>query len=185
MSLIEILVSVGLLGIVVGTLATVVAKNKQAQRDLTDRLKSRQVMDRAMSSIISTPGHFPPAKYEDMIMTYVGCFNRDGMITPNQKNSQKEFVAVAIKDPSKLPDEKSEICWNNLDDPASKDHAKKSRFEIHVTPNPNKPGTAMVRAFVLDPNKSSKSDVVKRKEGQNTSGKKWFYEVEIEFESSL
>lgn len=177
MSLIEVLVAAGLLGIVVAIIFSVLAQTKRAQRDITDRLKSKQAMDRIMTVVIGASGNFTPFFIGNNVLTYIGCFNRDGLMTPNKRNNQKDFIVTNLKDPSKLPKKMSEICWNEA---GEKHHEVKSRFEVHIVPDKDGQNKAKVYAFILDPNMYDKKG-----SKENKSGQKWFNEVEIEFERSM
>lgn len=115
-SLIEVMVVVALLGLVAVISSEHLSKVERTARDIHEKLKARHVLDRSIAEIITSGGFFPPQIVGGKAVTYIACYNLQGLMIANQRDNVG-FIAKALADVT----QPSGLCPN-------------AKFELHITP---------------------------------------------------
>jgi prepilin-type N-terminal cleavage/methylation domain-containing protein len=142
-SLLEVMVGIALITTFFVAASHGLVKVREAQTFLTQKLSARQIMDRNVSELFSAAGSFPALTSGSRMMTYVGCYDKSGVQSPNTSTASRSFIAViAGYDPT-------DPSYPSNAGPT--DYCKTSKFEVHITPDKNKPGESFLGVFILDP----------------------------------
>lgn len=82
-SIVEIMVALGILGILFSLAADKIRFGDQEIHSLHNKLKARHLLNRAMADIVASSAHYPPRSMGSQTMSYVGCFNKEGVLLKN------------------------------------------------------------------------------------------------------
>lgn len=92
MSLIEVLIGAAILALLVSLLSDKLKWGKEEVTNLTNRLKARHLLDRAIADIVANTALYPPQQMGSQPMTYIGCFNREGVLVKNNKGTENYWL---------------------------------------------------------------------------------------------
>lgn len=139
-TLIEAMIMAGLLCFIAYGVASVLTNSERFAKEEYEKLKARHVLDRSIAEIVAAGSFFPPMKKNGDGVSYIGCYNFQGLMVKNS-NGSVGYLVDRLPDPT-LP---TQFC------PGAK-------FEVHVKPAADAANSAEIFVLTLTAKGKKKLD---------------------------
>lgn len=130
-TLLEAMVLAAILGLVVYLASGLLSDSERFAKNEYEKLKARHVLDRSIADIIASGGFYPPMRDGAKAVSYVACYNMQGMMM-NNRRKKTGVISVVLPDTA-----------------APSPYCPDAKFEVHVTPATDASNTAEVIVLVV------------------------------------
>jgi type II secretory pathway pseudopilin PulG len=157
-TLIEAMVAGGIAAFALSAMITLSNSENKSRGGLQAQMNIRQVLNAAINLFLARQNNFPPAMYlsgsgSPSQLTYVACYQINGVLTPNQQSAAGAFVGVNLPNAMGLPSGVCDTLPSTGTTPGPPNSAAQVEVQVQRIPATTATGSSSIQfeAIILPP----------------------------------